>query len=402
MSPSHTRRVANVYTLWTFSRAIFHRGWWLVTSLYFVVEANLTPFELVFIGTAQALTAIAFEVPAGVLADVYSRKWSLVVGQLIMGASMFATGLFTTFPELVLTQMLWGLSWTFLSGADAAWLTDELRDAALTNQTLAGASAWEQVGGVVGILGLGAVAWLTEFALTIQLAGVAMTLMGLFVALRFPEGPRPRGAGPRSAGVVAILKEGLTLARADRSLLTILLAILLICGAEAAFTRLFQKGLVDLGMPELSEPIIWFTAIGVASLVLSALVLRLATNFVVDARWVRVTFVGGCTLAAFGLVAFGVTQTPVVAMVSVVLVNGVAWALLRTLAVIWANERASSRARATVLSLLSQVEHFGKILLGTGLGLVAQTASMSIAMAGAGGLMLCAGLLVLTFHLHEA
>ena len=43
-----------------------------------------------------------------------------------MGAGMLVTGLVTDFPALVATQMLWGLAWTFSSGADVAWLTDEL------------------------------------------------------------------------------------------------------------------------------------------------------------------------------------------------------------------------------------------------------------------------------------
>ena len=45
--------VANTYIGWTFTRAIFHRGWWLVTSLYLVVDARLSPLELVLISTAQ-------------------------------------------------------------------------------------------------------------------------------------------------------------------------------------------------------------------------------------------------------------------------------------------------------------------------------------------------------------
>jgi len=60
-------------------RAVFHHGYWLVTSLYLVVEANLSPLQLVFIGTAQGLTALASEVPTGVMADTISRKWSVVI-----------------------------------------------------------------------------------------------------------------------------------------------------------------------------------------------------------------------------------------------------------------------------------------------------------------------------------
>src|SRR5437763_1520359 len=102
-------------------RAVLHNGWWLVTSVYLVVDAGLSPSELVLIGVAQGVMALVFEIPAGVVADTISRKWSLVVSHVLMGTAMLATGLVTNFGALVATQMLWGLSWTFSSGADVAW-----------------------------------------------------------------------------------------------------------------------------------------------------------------------------------------------------------------------------------------------------------------------------------------
>ena len=119
-----------VYLRWTWWRAVLHRGWWLATSVYLVVDAHLSPSQLVLIGVAQAATALTFEVPAGVVADTISRKGSLVVSHVLMGTAMIATGLVTDFGWLVATQMLWGLSWNFASGADVAWITDELDEPA--------------------------------------------------------------------------------------------------------------------------------------------------------------------------------------------------------------------------------------------------------------------------------
>ena len=107
-----------VFLRWIWWRALLHRGWWLVTSVYLVVDADLSPAQLVLIGAAQAAVALVFEVPAGVLADTIGRRWALVVSHALMGTAMIATGLVTDFGALVATQMLWGLSWTFASGAD--------------------------------------------------------------------------------------------------------------------------------------------------------------------------------------------------------------------------------------------------------------------------------------------
>lgn len=95
-----------VYLRWTWCRAALHRGWWLVTRVYLVVDAHLSASELVLVGVAQSLVTLAFEVPAGVLANAVSRKWSLVVSQVLMGAAMATTGLVTGFWPLMATRTL--------------------------------------------------------------------------------------------------------------------------------------------------------------------------------------------------------------------------------------------------------------------------------------------------------
>src|SRR5690349_14861611 len=86
---------------WTCLRAALARGYWLTTALYLVVVAELTPLQLVLIGTFQGITVVMTEVPAGVLADAVSRRLSLVIGHVVMGAGMAMAGLVTAFPLLV-------------------------------------------------------------------------------------------------------------------------------------------------------------------------------------------------------------------------------------------------------------------------------------------------------------
>src|SRR5690242_7872628 len=98
-----------VFIRWTWLRAVLHNGWWLVTSVYLVVDAGLSPAQLVLIGSVQGGFSLVFEVPAGVIADTISRKWSLVISQVLMGTAMVTTGLVTAFPALLATQVLWGI-----------------------------------------------------------------------------------------------------------------------------------------------------------------------------------------------------------------------------------------------------------------------------------------------------
>lgn len=85
-----------------------HRGYVLVSSLYFVVGAGLEAFQIILLGAVVAGTLVVADIPAGVWSDAFSRKWSLVIGHGCLGAGMIMTGVVTGFPLIVVTQVLWG------------------------------------------------------------------------------------------------------------------------------------------------------------------------------------------------------------------------------------------------------------------------------------------------------
>src|SRR6266850_5617843 len=118
------RDVATTFLQWTCMRAVFHRGYVLVSSLYFVVTAHLSASQLLVLGTVMAVTMVLSDIPSGVWSVAFSRKWPLVIGHGFLAAGMVMTGVVTAFPLLLVTQVLWGLGWAFSTGADVAWLTD--------------------------------------------------------------------------------------------------------------------------------------------------------------------------------------------------------------------------------------------------------------------------------------
>src|SRR5688572_1435283 len=124
--PPAGSEVATTFLRWTYLRAVCHRGYVLVSSLYFVVDAHLSASQLLLLGTVVAATMVLADIPTGVWSDTLSRKWPIVIGHGFLGAGVVMTGAVTAFPLLVATQVLWGLGWAFSSGADVAWVTDEL------------------------------------------------------------------------------------------------------------------------------------------------------------------------------------------------------------------------------------------------------------------------------------
>lgn len=397
-------RVAAIYVRWIFVRAALHNGWWLLASLYMVTEAGLTASQLVVIGAAQASVAFVFEVPVGVIADTISRKRSIVIAHALMGTAMLSTGLVTSFLALVATQMLWGLSWTFSSGADVAWLTDELDQPERVAGVLVRGAKWEQVGAAGGMLGLGALGWGIGLGPAIVLSGGAMLVLGIVVAVQFGEHNFTPTRERRWAASMTILQTGAKLARHDRQIGLVLLVTVLTNGAGDAFARLYPKQLVELNMDKrllgLSvsgaavDPIVWLTGLGLLTLGVGALALKVVEARVSGGRSARVLYAAVCVVGATGMGVLAVAPNAALGMVGVLTVGGIFFSVSRIVSVIWINGRATSDVRATVHSFLAQSEYLGEILLGITISLIAREAGVDAALLSAGALVLLAGVLV--------
>lgn len=385
--------LATSFIRWVWLRALLHRGWWLVTSVYLVIDAGLSPSQLVLIGVAQGAVMFAFEVPAGVLADTISRKWSLVISHLLMGTAMLATGLVTNFELLLLTQMLWGLSWTFASGADVAWVTDELDEPQRISGVLVRSGRADLTGAAVGIIGLGVLAALTERSTAMVLAGVSMFLLGLYVAVRFKERNFVAVPAKRWATSWSILKRGSALVRRSRTILVIFAATFLVNGASEV-GRLFQKRLVDIGLP--SDPVLWFTALGIITLMVGAAALSVIERRIEGAHTARRGYAWACAAGFLGLVVLAGAPEELSASAAILLVSGLATPLTRTLSTIWVNRETSSDVRATVHSFLAQAEYLGEVLLGALIAVVAAFAGLSPALIAGAALLGMAAVLVQT------
>lgn len=373
-----------VFLRWVWWRAVLHNGWWLVTSVYLVVDADLSPSQLVLIGAAQGFVALMFEIPAGVVADAISRKWSLVCSHALMGTAMIATGLVTDFGLLVATQMLWGLSWTFASGADVAWITDELDEPARISVVLVRSGRAQLTGAAAGIVCVGALAALMERSVAMVLAGAAMLLLGLYVVARFHERRFVPASTRRWSASWSILVRGSVLVIRSRAILHMFAATLLVNGAWVAFGRLQARRLVDIGLP--SDPVVWFTALGVLTLLVGAAALRIVERQIDDQGTALRGYAIACAAGVVGSIGLAGAPEEVSGSAAVLLVAGIALPLTRTIGTIWVNRQTSGDVRATVHSFLAQAEYLGEIAFGLAIAAVARLAGLSPALVTCGAL----------------
>jgi len=372
-------------------RAVFHQGYWLVASLYFVINAHLSAFQLVFLGTVMGVTLVLSDIPAGVWADSISRKWLLVTGHIFLGAGMVMTGLVTTIALILVTQVLWGLGWAFFNGADIAWVTDELDRPDLIARVLAASSRWSLVGAATGMVVFGLLGWATSLGTAIVVSGVAMAVLGLFVVTRFTEHNFTPAREQRWSASLAIFRRGVTLARRDHELLLVFAATMIINGASEV-GRLFPKRLINLGFP--NDPVLWFTALGILSLAAGVVALCIVEARIDGVGVARRIYALTCFVGVLGVIVLARAPDALVGSIGVLLVGGVAFNVTRVVSVIWVNRRTTSDVRATVHSFLSQAESIGEILGGFALAVLAQAAGISVALITSGALIALAGAMV--------
>src|SRR5512136_207474 len=153
---------------------------------YETVTAGLNPLQLMAAGAARVLARLIFEIPTGVVADVYSRRLSVVIGFALIGLSLLIEGLFPAFLPILLAQVVWGLGYTFTSGATQAWLSDEIGEAR-ANRAFLTANRYDLIGNVVGVLAAMALGSFTSVSVMILVSGAGWIALATLLAFVMPE-----------------------------------------------------------------------------------------------------------------------------------------------------------------------------------------------------------------------
>lgn len=97
---------------------------WVV---YLQEERGLSLTQVMVMEAPFWLAWVLLEVPTGMVADRFGRKTSISLGALVMAAAMIMFGLATSYVVLLISYMLWAAAFTLYSGADAAFMYDNLK-----------------------------------------------------------------------------------------------------------------------------------------------------------------------------------------------------------------------------------------------------------------------------------
>ena len=363
---------------------------WVVLAVRLVDDLHLEAFELALIGTALELSVLIGEVPTGVVADVISRRLSIVLSFLIMGPTMAMAGLVEPFWLLALTQVGWGLGWTLQSGADVAWVTDELNDPNRVDRLLVRRAKVDVLAHAVGVpIGI-ALAALTTRSTAIVVASLTLFVWGLVLAAIMPERGFTRAPGSAAVEFRRIIRIGGRMTLRTPDLRTLAIAIFLAGIASEALDRLNVARLVEVGIPDDIDEVLLVGALMLAQALVSIGVVRLVERRLVDVSAARILMLLylGAAVAITATAGSGVLAVVVIALVVQEALRMGAEPLLTILA----NAHAESEVRATVLSFMSQAHAAGEILGGIALGALASATSISTAFFIAAVVFVAAGL----------
>lgn len=381
-----------VYLFIEFTASMCFSMMFVVTSLYEATVAGLTPVQLILVGTTLELSAFLFEVPTGIVADVYSRRLSIIIGYVLMGMGFLVEGFFPFFITILLAQVIWGLGYTFTSGATQAWISDEIGEDS-ANQLFLRARQLGLFAALIG-MGLATLVGANHVALPIQVGALGVILIGATLAMIMPETgfhPTPREDRNTWQHMWHTFNQGLAVVRAKPRLMSIVGVGLFYGIYSEGFDRLWVKHFLDtFELPVLfgNNEVAFFAALRVAGTVLTIVAVRWVGKRVDTSSPIAI---GRAMLLVTGLIStalIGFALSPLFLLsLGLYLSINVLRNVAEPLQTAWVNKRLDSKVRATIHSMFGQVDAIGQVIGGP---IVAVIAAMSSAVTS----LLTSGLLL--------
>jgi DHA3 family tetracycline resistance protein-like MFS transporter len=349
--------------------------------IYQATVVGLSPLQLVLVGTLMETVCFLAQVPTGVLADLVSRRLSVLVGYLLMGAALVLWGSVPEYGAVLVANVIWSIGVVCVDGAEEAWAADEIEPDRVAAAFVRGGQV-AQAGSLLGIL---AAVGLATAGLAVPIVAGGVLTLGLAALLAvFMTEHRwtPTDTGSwRSMG--RQVRTGVRAVRGSALLAGAVAGTLFAGMSSEGFDRLSQPFLlpsigtlpVELAFGGLAA----LAALG--SIAVTGLVGR-RLDTLHPARTGRLLAAVEAGAAA-GMICFGLTGDWWLAVplyLLVCLLRGAEGPILN----VWLVAATTSDSRATVFSIQAQADALGQIAGGPPAGLVAQRRSVGAGISAAG------------------
>lgn len=376
------------YRFYLGARAFYAICWtcMVTVNMVFMVEvAGLDPLQMVLVGTVLEGSVFLFEIPTGVVADAVSRKLSVIIGHVMIGVGFLVLALFPSFSFILLSQVIWGIGWTFISGAYAAWLSEEIGVERANEAFLRGS----QISHAAAFFGIGGAIALAHISLQLPILVGAVGVIGLALAMCFlmrESGYEPTADGERETWRVMrrTFRSGVTEIR-SRPVLVVMLGITAVFGMfSEGIDRLFTPYLIEsFEFPKLADldSVTWWGIIAAVSSLVGLAATTVARRRVDLDDQAKLTWILGLLLIAISLLVLLIAN-----LSGFMLVLGCYWLVggLRSaygpLVTAWLNRLLPAQSKATLFSMYGQSDAVGQTVGGPVIGALAKYVSIAFAL----------------------
>ena len=362
-------RSTTLYLLIAGTRRLSYATGFTLFAVYLLRVVEVNPLGLLIPGIVYELATFLCEIPTGVVADVYSRRLSIIIGYFLLGTGLIVSGLYPSLLVAVIGLAIMGIGSTFVSGALSAWLVDEVGQEQASQAFLRGS----QVSILANLGGIGLSMLLGSINLQLAIIGAGLPMLILAVCLIFimPETgfqAKPASECESWRDLFAIFRQGVNFVQTSRTLLWIFVVVFIYAGFGETFSKLWQAHLLEnFTLPALGEfdDILWFGIIGSVSIPITLLtteLIRKHLDFENGQTVLRALLLLFISLSGSALL-FALSKNFTTTLLGIWLIN-IVMAMIGPLMTIWLNQHTQSQTRATVLSIVGQVNSFGEIIVG--------------------------------------
>jgi MFS family permease len=333
---------------------------------FFTTWGHISLLQTQFLQSWSMIWIFMLEVPTGIVADRFGRKYALLLGSIIVAFAVLIYGSIPNFQVFLMCEFLFALSMSLTSGSDEALVYDTLKEFGHEKESkkIFGQAYFFRLGGVlVASLVGGVIA--NYFGINAAMRAAAIPFfIAAVIAWQIKE-PKFREETDKSS-YFQILREGWNFFIKHKTLRLLSLDSILVASAAYFVFWLYQPLLQKLGIP-----LVFFGVFGavlmLVQMIVSANFSALEKLFGSTKRLLQLSALA--TAGSFFLVAL----IPNVVTVVIFLLVGGGFGLTRaTLMSAYINHYIPSQQRATILSFLSLFRRLFLAVLAPFVGLAAE------------------------------
>lgn len=377
----------NPQRLYLFAVAIRGLGFgtaFTLFAVYLIQTIGVNPMQLALPAAAYELTQFLFEIPTGVVADVYSRRLSVIIGYGLLGIGLILAGSIPIYMMAVIGLIVCGVGATFVSGALTAWLVDEIGQEEASKSFLQRA----QISLVIGLLGIALSVVLGSISLQLPvLFGGAVLIFGAIVLMIFmPEtGFTGIPVSERESwkDLFGTFRESVQQIRTHQLIFLIFIVTLILGGFGEAFGLTWQAHILDVfALPTIFDDVVWFGLMSASFVPIGLISTELIRRHVdlSDNNIVIKLLRGVFTAMSASVLLFALSDNFAL-MIGGLWLTRTTLTMARPLLEAWINQYTASDVRATILSIQGQANSVGEVVGGPFVGLIGTLSSIRLALS---------------------